>query len=633
MQPLLLLIPILVLFVLWDGILRWGWAESPGGAFLRAATMWGLIACFMVEALSPFHALTPAGLAGGWLTVGAVITVGRLAHPGGNGLELHWPRWPRATVDRLAVICVVLVLAVTALVAWLSPPQTWDSLNYHLPRVAHWAQQASVQHFATGIEVQNSRPPGAEFLQLHVYVLTGGDRVLPLFNWAVFLMAIVAVTVIARRWIPRHSLTAAAILATIPMVIIQASSTVNDIVVGLWVMVFAWDVLRVGRETTHGRDVFFAGSAAGLALLTKPTAFAYVVPLSLWALLRLVRAPRSQGLITGAALAVLVITTLNAPYMERNRRTYGSAFDPAQVEIHSNQIRTPAVLVSNTLRNLALNASTPIPWFNKGVFLAVAQIHKWMGISQNDPRTTAHEPFRVHSFSTHEERSGNTLHTILIGVVLIWLIRRQRELPPGVTGWVLSSLAAFLAISLLFQWQIFGSRYQLPFFMLLSPVLAFFVVSVRRELGWVLIGLLFLGSLPWLVSIRSRPLLPIPGQASAPSVLSGDRQALYFTNGEYLQRPYTELTSRIIDEGCLSVGVSISGSSAEYLLWELMGAPGSAAELEWIVANTPSARYLPEDFEPCAVICQDCEERVDSFRGLPKVQQMGNYALFLSKDG
>lgn len=633
MRPLLLLIPILTLLVLWDGILRRGWARSRGAAFLRALILWGLIAVFLVEVLSPFHALTPAALTVGWLTVGVaawvILRQGRAA--GRGGIKLDWPRLPGKTIDRLSLAIVVLVLAITALVAWLTPPQTWDSLNYHLPRVAHWAQQGSVEHFATGIEVQNSRPPGAEYLQLHIYVLAGGDRLLPIFNWAVFLISVVAVTVVARSWMPRHSVAAAAVLATIPMAIIQASSTVNDIVVGLWVLLCAWEVLGMEGGTPHVRDFFFLGGAAGLALLTKPTAFAYVLPLSLWALVRLVRSPRSKDLVVGIGLAVLVIVALNVPYLERNWRTYGSPFDPAQVEIHSNQVRTPAVLVSNTLRNLALNASTPAPAVNKAIFLSIVRIHDGLGISQNDPRTTAHEPFRVHSFSTHEERSGNTLHLILIGLALVWMVRHRRDLPLGIVGWVLSSLAAFLLISLLFQWQVFGSRYQLPFFMLFAPVLAYFILSVRREVGWTILGLLFLGSLPWLISIRSRPLLPIPGQSSAPSVLTGDRQALYFTNGEYLQRPYTELTALIQERGCTRVGLSISGSSAEYLLWELMGAPDPALDIEWIVANTPSADYMPANFEPCAVVCQDCDASQQMFRGLVVVDRVGNYALFMGQ--
>jgi len=87
------------------------------------------------------------------------------------------PRSPlRSGPGRPLLAGVVLVLTVTATVAWLSPPQTWDSLVYHMSRVAHWAQNRSVWHYATGIDRQGSMSPGAEVITLNFYVLSAGDR-------------------------------------------------------------------------------------------------------------------------------------------------------------------------------------------------------------------------------------------------------------------------------------------------------------------------------------------------------------------------------------------------------------------------------------------------------------------------
>jgi hypothetical protein len=190
-------------------------------------------------------------------------------------------------------------------------------------------------------------------------------------------------------------------------------------------------------------------------------------------------------------------------------------------------------------------------------------------------------------------------------------------------------VTAFLLLGFLFQWQVFASRYHLAFFMLWAPILGVIIAKIK---GWqriIILGVLFISSVPWLISIRSRPLFPIPGQVSAPSVLTGARKALYFTNGEYLERPYTQIAKDVTDQNCKVVGLAISGSNAEYLLWEELGAPDPDLQIEWLVADTPSARYQGSNFEPCAVICQNCAPEQQEYRGLSLADRVGSYSLYM----
>ena len=123
-------------------------------------------------------------------------------------------------------------------VAWVTPPQTWDSLTYHLSRVAHWAQDRSIWHYATGIDRQTSMPPGAEELILNSYVLTQSDRLAAFPEWFAMLGSLIGVSLIAYylgakstgQWL------AAGFAATIPMGIVEASSTINDYVATFWVV-------------------------------------------------------------------------------------------------------------------------------------------------------------------------------------------------------------------------------------------------------------------------------------------------------------------------------------------------------------------------------------------------------------
>ena len=56
---------------------------------------------------------------------------------------------------------IVVMAGLTAIVA---PPNTYDSMTYHLPRVMHWIQNQSVAHYPTHIPRQLHFPPGAEFI-------------------------------------------------------------------------------------------------------------------------------------------------------------------------------------------------------------------------------------------------------------------------------------------------------------------------------------------------------------------------------------------------------------------------------------------------------------------------------------
>ncbi len=82
-------------------------------------------------------------------------------------------------------------------------------MAYHLPRVIYWAQAHSVAFFPTPYLNQISQPPLAEYLMLHSFLLTGGDRLVNLLTFGAFLASIIGISALAgamglrapaRRW-------------------------------------------------------------------------------------------------------------------------------------------------------------------------------------------------------------------------------------------------------------------------------------------------------------------------------------------------------------------------------------------------------------------------------------------------
>lgn len=63
----------------------------------------------------------------------------------------------------------------------------------------------------------------------------------------------------------------------------------------------------------------------------------------------------------------------------------------------------------------------------------------------------------------------------------------------------------------------------------------------------------------------------------------------------------------------------LSGNSAEYPFWVLLGAPRKDLLIEWIVGGDLYQHYKDPNFHPCAIICESCPVEWDMLRGLPVV--------------
>ena len=357
--------------------------------------------------------------------------------------------------------------------------------------------------------------------------------------------------------------------------------------------------------------------------------FSLLAPLALWAFVRGIRHQGWRRTLSAGVLAAVLVSAVNAGHWTRSYLIYGDPISGGdQLDVHANQALGLDGQISNVLRNAALHLGTPSPHINRAIALAILEVHRLLGISPDDPRTTAHGHFKVDTPNTRENMAGNPAQAYL-GLVGLAAVFLRRDSSKTLKALALAALAGFWLFSTLFKWQIFGSRYHLAFFVLLAPAVA---VSLARLVGparsrWIAAALLAL-SLPWLLSIRSRPLVPIPGDSLVGSVLAETRPRLMLANGPYLLTPYQEMTDLIQDATCNRIGLALGGNSAEYPLWAFLGFPQADRHIEWMVQGSPSSGWLPASFAPCAVICEGCE-RDAAFRGLPRAYARSGFVLFL----
>lgn len=619
--------------------LRWPSADVRRDV-LRAALLWAVIALWLTQLLSWFSLANRWGLALGWMMVILLplMSSGAWRRSSWSRPSFRLPQgW--GSLDWFVVGSIGVIMVGTGLVARWSPPQTWDTLNYHMARVAHWAQMAAVRPYASGIEIQNSMPPGAEMLFLQPYVLAGSDLWVNFVDWSATWIVVLGVSLLAKQLGAgrRGQLLAALFLAAMPMSIVQAASTMTDVVLAVWLIGVVAELLAVSKE---GEDslapALFMAAGAGLAIVTKPTAFAYLIPLALWALVWLVRRPPIRRQLAIAAMGGLIVLSVNWGYFSGNFHLYGNPVAPAnRISEHANPWLGGRAFVSNLLRNTTYQLATPSPYVNKAIALSVITVHNWMGIDPSDKRTTAVGRYKVSLPTTSEDLAQNPLQMLLIlGSGVFLLLRWRRSIPGVVVRYALVVASTFLAFSFLYKWQVFGSRYLLPFFALASPIVGVLAARILGRKGsFALAALLAVGCLPWLLGVETRPLLARDASGHLRSVLTSSRTDLYFANGPYLEKPYRDMTDQIKAAGCQQVGLMLSGAQAEYPLWPLLDAPKAGLDIEWIVAGTPSAALANPGFVPCALIRESDGAFTDREHELPLVYRYGAFGLYLAKDG
>ena len=241
-------------------------------ALYVAAWAW-LVAASLL--LSPAELLTRAGLLGA-LVVGsgascAVWLATSRPPPPAFGPALVLARDAlRSPAVLVLAGAVALGALYAAALAFFTPMNDWDALSYHLARAALWKQEHGLGYLDVPHDSRlNHNPPNAEIGQLATMLLAGNDRYVALPQLAAYGALLACVAGLARRigLEAREAVFAALAFGTLPLLLLQASGALNDLVVASFLAAAALFVLR---PTASG--LMLAALAVGLAVGTKFTA-------------------------------------------------------------------------------------------------------------------------------------------------------------------------------------------------------------------------------------------------------------------------------------------------------------------------------------------------------------------------
>ena len=688
MSPVFVLLPAFTFVVLFtvalgSGTPETGTSRGLKASFLVGTALWGAVLIAITEALSLFHAINRFGLSVMW---GAV-----LASWLGWGLKSgRWQRgwgrfWDGANGGRrtdyllLGGFCTLAgLLLVVALVA---PPNTVDALQYHMPRVAHWAQNQSLQHYAAANFGQNPKPIWAEVAILNLRVLWGTDRLVGLVEWFALVACSIGAAAIADsfgagrtgQWL------AAAFAFSLPSGILQSPTALNDYASAYWVVVVAYFVILSSKRELANLELGSLAVATGLGMLTKGTFFPYAAPLLAWCILaQLRRGGASRAIRTGLVI-VAVATALNLGFWSRNLATYGDLYGGSTSIIGltaTSSDATPGLAerlrgaaraspgsssrsamvsheastdsprfpdgtalpglkiltivlqglgsqVGKLLRMLAINFVTPFSWVNRRLFDAFQAVPGVFhaGFIQGVEAAQWN----------NEMTAGNPLH-LLLGFAALVIVgasaaRRRITLPCQLSA---AALFGFALLSLVhYSDWIFSIRYQIAFLLLLAPVFGTAFSRLKGGLAALSAGALILYAAPYVLFSNMRPIIghpPWPTRIG--SIFTTDQEDILFAQSPFLRDEYELFVQQVQMAGCQKVGLSLAEGDLEYVVWRLFRAPESGTELQHVTASGELKRYLDLNFTPCAILCTQCQG-MQGFHGLPLWKDAGHIQLYL----
>lgn len=609
MFTVLPLLSIVFLFLIFASSQR-SWRHS----FLAALIIWGVILTAITELLSLLKLLTFSWLLVLWLAIdiGLIATYWRF-YGQSNYLISHFRNHLKKIVklpffSQLLVGGVTLIVAVIGLIAIVAPPNHSDSMEYHMSRVVHWIQNYSLAHYPTTTLEQLYQNPWSEFAITHVQILSGGDRFANLIQWGSMVASLIGVSLIAKQLgaQSRGQILSVVFCATIPMGILQSSSTNNDYVVALWLVCFAYFTLLTLKEGVNLTHTCLLGASLGLGILTKGTAYIYAFPFCLWLAFWGIKT-LGWRVWKPLLIALAIMMAINLNHYIRNIALFGSPLGLSTGE--TNEAFSLSIWISSISKNLSLHSDF-VRYFALEKFItpttgltnkAIEILHQILGLDINDPRIMSPKvsKFYVPALSTYEDTAGNPGHLLLTGIsFLLLLINQQLRKDSRLVTYFSIVLAGFLLFAFLFTWSPWRCRLHLPIFILFAP---FVGIALSKSLNFrmtnVIAVLLIVLSYPWVFQNDTRPLL------GENSVLTTPRLDQYFITQQQFNTPYTEAVQVTQSQNCSNIGLILEGTSFEYPLWRLFQQDQPESRIQFVHVNNESANVRPSvNVEPCAIL-------------------------------
>jgi hypothetical protein len=296
----------------------------------------------------------------------------------------------------IILIAFVVIFFTTFFIGVIAPPSNYDSMTYHLARAAFWKQNQNINHFTTTAEIQNENPLNGEIGLLWIMLLTNSDNIAFLVQWFSFLIVLIALYKLLRllNFNKAVSLVSVFIFSTLDIVLLEASSTQNDLVAASFIIITLYLFLKVVKSLQPDfRYLVLSGISFGIAIGIKGNSYLIIPGFVIFLIVF-----GKNNKIKFIKLAYLLLFSIFGVFLFsgygiiQNYISYGNIFSANEyvdtVRITNPDLRTFISSFTKHLSSFYQLNGTKFDIFGKIVRDPIVILHKKIGLELSSPLTT-----------------------------------------------------------------------------------------------------------------------------------------------------------------------------------------------------------------------------------------------------
>lgn len=584
------------------------------------------ICYFTNEILSLFNSLDYKHLGGIYLFIVIFISAYTIKKVGIVNLKPEILKYiiPKINNKKIFVFFGVIFFIIF-LLALFTVPYNWDSMTYHLPRIAQWAENKSVAHFVTGDVRQLTSPTLSEFVNLQVYIFSGQkDYFLNLLQYSCFFANTILVYYITKYLggTYQYCWLASLLFVSMPIAFGEALNTQVDHFSTMWLLLFVYFLLELlepnyclKKNNKNIWRVIILSSCIGFGYLAKPSIMFGMFIFACWLLgVCIWRKDNMKDILFLICLAVGVITLIVMPEIMRNIISFGSI---SHSEAGAKQLIgtiNPVYMFVNAVKNYAMNF--PNIYINIGNLVehGVYWIAYILNVNINHPSIAENGvEFGLHKAGEYgHDTAINPVIIIFMTIILLWLsirrIKKEKICFSEIYSWV--AISSFIVFTFVLRWEAYVTRYMLSYLALLCPVVVIWLYKIKKkEQSYAIMGIVVFLSI-----IELFNLLSYHGEICIRHNNAEDREYNYFEVYKE-DREYFVKLERILGElEFESVGLYLSiANTYEYPIWAMLD---KSVRIEHILVDNETKKYEDNEFVPeIIIVMRKNEEEVINYKG------------------
>ena len=470
--------------------LRLNFSRSSGYCICINSIIWTSYLFVATELLSLIKSLTFFSILSSWIIYTAVNFTYFIKHKGSISESALNIRKRMGGIFEslkcdftlsLLVFTVFIILIRSSFLAAATAPNNWDSMTYHLSRIMYWIENHSTAYYDTNIMRQLISPPLAEYINLHVILLSGGDiYVNMLQNYSSYGCIFLIYSLLrqfgcGRKW----SLTGVILMVTMNVYYAESISTQVDLVGSFFLVIIVYLVTQIIRADHLSPDseiprFILLGLAIGLLYLVKSNAEISAAVILFFAVLYRLYKRDKTGSVVGLFLISLIASlVLVCPSFYRNFKYCGDILASDYIGRISTGTADPRYILVNILKNCAMAATSR----TNPVFIThmLEKLSNSLGVNMNAPEIGS---WFETEYSYNMDHASAHLVILFSAVSMIIGIIQTIKVRSRDNFFAIILLIQFYLTAAVVRWQPWGVRLMLPALVLITVPTIYFLSAL-----------------------------------------------------------------------------------------------------------------------------------------------------------